>query len=138
MERDNTMVSRDSMSSDLTFITNEYGRSLADRFNVLLGKNTRAFDCLVGYFFLSGFRRLVDALLPTEKIRILIGLETDRPVFDLLSQAKEQADLDLRSHAEAKDLLPDEILAELEEIEDSAEVEDGVRRFLEWAKNGKL
>jgi len=61
------------MSSDLTFITNEPGRSLADRFSVLLGSNTRAFDCLVGYFYLSGFRRLVGPLSPTEKIRILIA-----------------------------------------------------------------
>ena len=125
-------------SSDLTFITNEHGRSLADRFNVLLAKNTRAFDCLVGYFFISGFRRLVDALRPTEKIRILIGLETDQPVFDLLSKAREQAELDLRSHAEVKELLPDEVLGELEEVEESAEVEEGVRQFIEWAKNGKL
>lgn len=126
------------MSSDLTFITNEQGRSLADRFNVLLAKNTRAFDCLVGYFFLSGFRQLVNALMPTEKIRILIGLETDRPTFELLSRAKEQAQLDLRSHAEAKEALPGQILSELEEVEDSAEVEAGVRQFVEWAKSGKL
>ena len=126
------------MSSDLTFITNEGGRSLADRFNVLLGDNTRAFDCLVGYFFLSGFRRLVDALMPTEKIRILIGLETDRPTFELLSRAKEQAELDLRSHAEAKEALPGSILSELEEVEDSVEVEEGVRQFIEWVKSGKL
>jgi hypothetical protein len=37
------------MSSDLTFITNEDGQSLADRFGVLLGNNTRFFDCLAGY-----------------------------------------------------------------------------------------
>lgn len=134
----NSTEAKPSLSSDLTFVTNESGRTLADRFNVLLAKNTRAFDCLVGYFFLSGFRRLVEALLPTEKIRILIGLETDRPVFDLLSEAKQQAELDLRSHAEAKDLLPGEILAELEEVEESAEVENGVRQFIEWAKSGKL
>lgn len=42
------------MSSDLTFITNESGASLRDRFNVLLGSSTRFFDCLVGYFFISG------------------------------------------------------------------------------------
>ena len=76
--------------------------------------------------------------MPTEKIRILIGLETDRPVFDLLSQARQEAELDLRSHAEAKELLPDEILSELEEVEESPEVEDGVRQFVEWAKSGKL
>ena len=116
------------MSTDLTFITNEQGRNLADRFSVLLGKNTRAFDCLVGYFYLSGFRRLADALKPTENIRILIGLSTDQPTFELLAQAKEQMKLDLRSHAEAKERVPAEILSELESVEDSGDVEMGVRR----------
>ena len=106
------------MSSYLTFITNEQGRSLADRFSVLLGKNTRAFDCLVGYFYLSGFKRLAGSLEPTEKIRILIGLNTDQPTFELLSQAKEQLRLDLRSHAEGKERVPGEILSELENVED--------------------
>ena len=44
-----------TMSSDLTFITNEPGKSLRDRFNVLLAEDTHFFDCLVGYFFISGF-----------------------------------------------------------------------------------
>jgi hypothetical protein len=34
------------MSSDLTFITNEPGKSLGARFGVLLGDDTRYFDCL--------------------------------------------------------------------------------------------
>jgi hypothetical protein len=126
------------MSSDLTFITNEAGRSLADRFATLLGSNTKAFDCLVGYFFLSGFRRLVGALEPTEKIRILIGLETDRPTFDLLSLAKQQGALELSSHAEAKERLPDAILAELERSDDGAAIEAGILKFVEWIKTGKL
>ena len=46
------------MSSDLTFITNEPGKQLRDRFGVLLGDDTRFFDCLVGYFFISGFHAL--------------------------------------------------------------------------------
>ena len=41
------------MSTDLTFITNESGKSLHDRFGVLLSDGTRLFDCLVGYFFIS-------------------------------------------------------------------------------------
>src|ERR1700687_233712 len=127
-----------STSSDLTFITNEQGRTLADRFGLLLGSNTLLFDCLVGYFFLSGFRRLAKALSGTEKIRILIGLKLDRPSFELLSRANEAVQLDLRSHAEAKEQIPGEILAELESVEDSAEVESGVRQFVEWVKSGKL
>ena len=127
-----------STSSDLTFITNEQGRTLADRFGSLLGSNTRLFDCLVGYFFLSGFRRLANALSGTERIRILIGLKLDRPSFELLSRANEAAQLDLRSHAEAKEQIPGEILAELESVEDSVEVESSVRQFIEWVKTGKL
>ncbi len=42
-------------SSDLTFLTNEEGKTLRDRFVTLLSKDTRFFDCLVGYFFISGF-----------------------------------------------------------------------------------
>jgi hypothetical protein len=73
-------------SSDLTFITNEAGQSLRDRFAILLGKDTRFFDCLVGYFFISGFYRLYPALGNVEKIRILIGLQTDCTAYDLLQQ----------------------------------------------------
>jgi hypothetical protein len=40
-------------SLDLTFITNEEGKTLKDRFNILLN-DARFFDCIVGYFYLSG------------------------------------------------------------------------------------
>ncbi len=70
-------ASYDAMSSDLTFLTNEPGKTLRDRFGVLLGDDTRLFDCLVGYFFISGFYKLYPALEKVEKIRILVGLRTD-------------------------------------------------------------
>lgn len=81
------------MSSDLTFITNESGKHLRDRFGVLLGDDTRFFDCLVGYFFISGFHRLYPALADTEKIRILVGIKTDRATFDLIQTAREHKSL---------------------------------------------
>ena len=43
------------MSSDLTFLTNESGKSLKERFSDILKTDARFFDCLVGYFFISGF-----------------------------------------------------------------------------------
>src|SRR5437764_15079160 len=119
------------MSSDLTFITNEPGASLRDRFNVLLGSGTRFFDCLVGYIFISGFYRLYPALEKTEKIRILIGLSTDRRTFDLLQQAKAQQELFSASHAETKERIPQEVLHELEQSEDTISIEQGVRKFVE-------
>jgi hypothetical protein len=43
------------MSFDLTFLANEPGKSLLNRFQALLGTNTRFFDCLVGYCLTSSF-----------------------------------------------------------------------------------
>ena len=51
------------MSTDLTFITNESGKSLHDRIGVLLSDDTRLFDSLVGYFFISGAIGVVDMIL---------------------------------------------------------------------------
>lgn len=126
------------MSSDLTFLTNEPGKSLLDRFQALLGKNTQFFDCLVGYFFISGFHKLYPSLEQTAKTRILIGLKTDRTVFESLERAKEQQSLFSKSHAQAKEEIPAEILGELEHAEDTAEVERGIETFVQWVASGKL
>jgi len=126
------------MSSDLTFITNEHGKCLTDRFTALLGDNTRLFDCLVGYFFISGFHKLHSALTKTEKIRILIGIKTDRATYDLIHTAKDQQEFVLESHAHVRERLPGEILAEFQKSGDTSEIEDGVRKFVEWIKSGKL
>jgi hypothetical protein len=61
------------MSSDLTFLTNEQGNALSDRFRVLLGDSTRFFDVLVGYFYVSGFQQLYPSPEKTEKMRKIGG-----------------------------------------------------------------
>lgn len=126
------------MSSDLTFLTNEPGKALLDRFGALLKEDTRYFDCLVGYFFISGFHKLYPALEKTEKIRILIGLKTDQASYDLLQRANEQQELLSKSHAEVKEQLPDEVLSELERAEDTADVQTGIEKFIEWVQSEKL
>jgi hypothetical protein len=126
------------MSSDLTFITNEPGKELRDRFAVLLGDDTRFFDCLVGYFFISGFHVLHPALEKTEKIRILVGIKADRTTVELIHTAKAQQKFALESHADVRERLPGELLNEFQRSGDSAEIEGGVRKFVEWIKCGKL
>ncbi|MBX3277576.1 MAG: helicase [Acidobacteria bacterium] len=126
------------MISDLTFFTNEPGRNLRDRFHAMLTDHTRFFDCLVGYFYLSGFHQLCPSLEKTEKIRILIGLKTNQAVYDLIQEANGQRRLKFVSHTESKDRLPQDILDELDRSDDSAQVEDGISRFIEWVKSGKL
>ena len=49
------------MDNDTTFITNEGGIKLLDRFNTLV-RNTQFFDCLVGYFYTSGFHFSINLL----------------------------------------------------------------------------
>ncbi len=126
------------MSSDLTFITNEPGKSLRDRFGILLDEDTRYFDCLVAYFFISGFYKLYPALENVEKIRILVGLQTDTAAYELLQRAKEQEQLTLKSHASAKEQVAKDVMGELEKSGDSAEIEAGVHKFVKWLRSGKL
>ena len=122
----------DLSRTDLTFITNEPGRTLKDRFVVLI-KDSKFFDCLVGYFYLSGFYNLYKALENTEKIRILIGMGVSPEAYDLLKEQEH-----LLSHFEIKKNIEAEIENELAECEDKREIEEGIIKFLEWTKNKKI
>lgn len=125
-------------NSDLTFITNEKDQTLKDRFRVLI-KDAQTFDALVGYFYTSGFSAIYPALENTEKIRILIGISTNRQTVDLLSSAKKGTQLELAfSHAETKQAFENEVASELEDSEDNHDVEKSIATFVSWIKSGKL
>ena len=121
--------------SDLTFITNEKGQNLLERFKVLI-KDTEFFDVLVGYFYTSGFHALYKSLDKTKKIRILIGISTNKRMLELIEQSR-QAELQF-SHAETKEHFSDLLVSEMTNARDSKMVEEGVVKFLEWLHSGKL
>ncbi len=126
------------MNTDLTFITNEKGQNLKTRFQTLI-RDTRFFDCLVGYFYTSGFFNLYKSLENTEKIRILIGISTNKSTFDLMEKTQIPHQMELKlSHAEAKERLEGEIEQEFEYSEDSRNIEEGVEKFVEWIRSNKL
>lgn len=126
------------MNSDLTFITNEKNQNLKDRFEVLI-KDTAFFDCLVGYFYSSGFHAIYKSLEKTEKIRIIIGISTNPQTFDLLNRANESSQQSINfSHAEAKEKVENLVEKELSDSEDNQKVEEGVNKFIEWVRNNKL
>ena len=126
------------MTSDLTFITNEDGKSLLQRFTTLI-KDTRYFDCLVGYFYASGFYSIYKSLEKTEKIRVLIGISTDKETFELISESKKEIQQTLPSSTkETKELFTSQIVQEMEAAKDSFDIEEGVHKFIEWLKSGKL
>jgi len=124
-------------NTDLTFITNEGERSLLERFKVLI-KDTEFFDVLVGYFYTSGFYAIYKSLEKTKKIRILIGISTNRQTLELINKSKEEQ-LELQfSHAEVKQKFEDTVAAEVEQSQDKHYVEEGIIKFIEWLKKGKL
>ena len=119
------------MSEDLTFITNEEGNKLSDRFNTLI-KSTKFFDCLVGYFYKSGFYQIYKSLEGVDKIRILIGISTNKQTYELIKQSR------LASTKEIKDAYEKKVVEETENAEDTIETEQGIRKFIEWIRSGKL
>jgi len=127
------------MTTDLTFFTNEPGQTLLDRFKVLLGRHTRFFDCLVGYFFSTGFYTLYSSFETTEKIRILIGIGTDRETVTQVQETKRQQQLQFQSKTkQTKEAFSESLTGEMSGSPDSFDVETGVIKFVEWLKSGKL
>ncbi len=127
-----------NLSSDLTFITNESEKNLRDRFNVLI-KDCKFFDCLVAYFYVSGFHAIYKALEKTERIRILIGLGIDKKACELIKSVEDRTqNLSQLSHSETKNIIENAIEDEMTESEDDASIEEGVKKFIEWIRSGKL
>jgi HKD family nuclease len=124
------------MTTDLTFITNENDESLLKRFQDLI-KDVRFFDCLVGYFYSSGFNLFYKELESTEKVRILIGIGTSRGVIEAIQSSKQQS-IDQYSTVELKEQFNGEVTQELEKAPDKKDIEEGVRKFIEWIRKDKL
>jgi len=123
---------------DLSFIVNEPGQTLLDRFEELI-KDCRFFDCLVAYFYISGFHLLYKALEGAEKIRILVGTGTNKMTYDLVKASDEENRNSLQfSHYEARQIIEKDIEEELADAEDKKKVEEGIRKFLDWLKQKKL
>lgn len=120
-------------TGNTSFFTNEKGDTLVDRFNKVL-KNTEFFDCLVGYFYVSGFYKLQKSLKNTEKIRILVGMGIDSQTFKLI----EDSTTTTISTKDFKDNFKKDIIKEMNNSENTSQVEEGARQFVEWLKSGKI
>ena len=117
---------------------NKNSQNLLERFKVLI-KDTELFDVLVGYFYTSGFHALYKSLEATKKIRILIGISTNKETENLIQTFQEKKQYRLQfSHAETKRYFSDLVAKEIECCKDEKPVEDGIIKFIEWLENGKL
>lgn len=123
-------------NSDLTFFTNEPDSTLLDRFLTTL-KDTQYFDILVGYFRTSGFFRLYKSFESIDKIRILVGLNVDRKSFEIIEESNQTA-IDFETNKITREKYSSYVADELEQSEDSFDVEIGVKKFIEFLQSGKL
>ncbi|MCD4817432.1 MAG: helicase [Candidatus Cloacimonetes bacterium] len=126
-----------SNNIDLTFFTNEEGRTLVDRFKSIL-KDVRYFDILVGYFRTSGFYQLYESFENIEKIRILVGLNTDKKTYQIIEKSRESNFLDFESHIRVKEIYEQQWINEVNNAPDEIEIEEGILKFIEYLKNGKI
>ena len=116
-----------------SFITNEGENTLLNEFNLLL-KDTDFFDCLVGYFYVSGFHKIQKSLENTKHIRILVGMGIDSQTFHLI----EDTEVTHVPVAEAKKQLQKDLINEMDNSEDTIEVEKGIMQFVDWLQSGNL
>jgi len=66
-----------------TFTTNQGRNTLRTKIEKLLKKGDKKyFDILVGYFYISGFNLIYELTKKIEKIRILIGIKTEKNVVE--------------------------------------------------------
>ncbi|MEF9939631.1 MAG: helicase-related protein [Clostridium sp.] len=126
------------MHNDLTFFTNEPDRDLYSRFSKILQSNTQFFDILVGYFRTSGFFKMYEAMADVEKIRILVGLNVDRYTVKIIDRVNNEVAYEKMTTKEAKEAFDDDVIKEFEKSDTISSVEQGVRTFVDWLKNGKL
>lgn len=124
--------------NDLTFFTNEENSTLYDRFNKILNNNVQFFDVLVGYFRSSGFYKMYESMDKVEKTRILVGLNLDKKSVEMIHTAHNEIQIDFTSNKEAKEQYSTEVSNDIETSEDTRDVEIGIKKFIEFIKNGKL
>ena len=124
------------MSSNLSFFTNENGESLQDRFRELI-QDSKYFDCLVGYFYISGFHLIRESLEVAEKIRILIGISTNEETYSYIKHGIFDEN-NLYSHRIVKEKSTASIINEVNSSDDSYESEIGIEKFIEWVRTKKL
>ncbi|MGI9461753.1 MAG: helicase-related protein [Alphaproteobacteria bacterium] len=125
-----------SEHTDTKFFTNAENNSLYKRFCSTI-QDAQYFDVLVGYFYTSGFYRLHQELEKVEKIRILVGLNTNKKTFEIIKKAQQES-LDFESHKACREEYSNEVVREIENVEESYDIEMAAKKMIEYIRSGKL
>ena len=119
------------ISSDSHFFTNKEGVTVLERLKKILSNDTEYFNVIVGYFYSTGFYKLWKSLENVKKIKILVGMETDKGTFNALS-------LNGETSRETRERFKNKVKDEVATSPEKKEIEQGVIKFIEYIENGKL
>lgn len=127
------------MNSNTKFFTNTNSDKLSDRLKLLMNES-KNFDILVGYFFTSGFFLMHEHLEKVEKIRILVGLATDKKTIELINQANhEQLFISIQQQKEIyQNNLCEEINNPSLNNNNDQKIAIACEKFVEFINNKKL
>ena len=81
---------------------------------------------------------MAESLQSVEKIRILVGLNVDLFTVKIIDLANDEYTPATVSTRQGKEILEAEVEQEFSEADATADVEKGVRTFLDWLKSGKM
>jgi HKD family nuclease len=123
------------MQTDTKFFTNTDNDSLLARFRKTLA-HARYFDVFVGYFRASGFSMLAQALHDVEKVRILVGLNTDAPIIQAI--VDDSLIFPSISHSVVHKSYIQAVQQEMENAPEEQETEDSISLFIRYIRDGKI
>jgi len=125
------------MQSDTKFFTNADNDSLLERFQQTL-VHARYFDVIVGYFRASGFSALTESLGEVEKIRILVGLNTEAAIIQASNHADGTLPFSTVSHEAVHKDYALAVQHEMENAPERQETEDSIALFVQYIRAGKI
>jgi len=118
------------------FFTNQGTNTLENRLNdILKNYDIKNLEFLIGYFRISGFRKIASLLNDIEKVRILVGIDVDKLTVDAKNRGKKFNLLDYEKYNQ-------EFIANqkkiLETEEYSQSVDESVTQFIKMIAENRL
>ncbi len=117
------------------FFTNEDQNTLLNKLEgVFKHKNIHFFDALVGYFRASGYFQIRNFVEKAAEIRILVGINIDRLVFE----ANQQGILFDANAEKAQEEFFNEVKQNIQEAKYDKKVEEGMLQLIQDIVTGKV
>lgn len=117
------------------FFTNEKENTLLEKIEgVFTYRKVHFFDALVGYFRASGYFRIRKFIQNTPHIRILVGINVDKLIY----QANKQGLLFNPNAEQSQEDFFNDVKKNIQEAKYDKEVEDGMYQFIEDITSGRI